>query len=240
MIYKIIAPILGLLFIINIFLYCNVEEEYEYKIYALKTLYSYVYEADKEYTINYYIDSHLDYTDFNYYILHGDKRISITLVNSEIIGQEEILNIKYLNISILFYLSEPLDDYLETYLIILSDNGEYRLNIGYFYTYYQKNINYFSYNYLEGIFEDDKLTGLSFGTTNKIDNLYIQEDIDISIEKNYESYKINLIYDKFIIYKIHVLIYIEDKIYVLDCPRFKTNNIYLADNLKYLEEASYA
>lgn len=227
---------LMILLIVNIYIYYNSEVKYDYKIYALKSIYNYIYEPSRTYFLNFYIDENLREESFTFYLKQDDNKIGIDIKDKNIIGSENIMGINYLNISLEFYLTMPIDTFKKTYLLLEGLN-KYELYIGYFYTYYQKELNYFPYNYIEPKYSNNILTDIVIKTDAVIDEARITPNININLEKNYQGYELNLEYqENYYLYKTYILIFQEKDKYVIDCPRFKITNNYLSENLEYLSE----
>lgn len=224
------------LLIVNIYIYYNSEVQYDYKVYALKSIYNYIYDPSRTYYLNFYIDENLKEENYTYYLKQDDKKINIDVKDKNIIGSENIMGINYLNISLEFYLTIPIDTFKETYLL-LEGLDKYELYIGYFYTYYQKELNYFPYDAIEPKYSNNKLTDIVIKTDFVIDEARITPNINVDLEKNYQGYLLNLEYlENYYLYKTYILILQEKDKYVIDCPRFKINNNYLSENLEYLSE----
>ncbi len=224
------------LLIVNIYIYYNSEVQYDYKVYALKSIYNYIYDSSRTYYLNFYIDENLKEENYTYYLKQDDKKINIDVKDKNIIGSENIMGINYLNISLEFYLTMPIDTFKETYLL-LEGLDKYELYIGYFYTYYQKELNYFPYDAIEPKYSNNKLTDIVIKTDFVIDEARITPNINVNLEKNYQGYLLNLEYlENYYLYKTYILILQEKDKYVIDCPRFKINNNYLSENLEYLSE----
>lgn len=233
MIRKYIYPLLVILLIIFIYFNQNEISYHNPKIYAIKSLYNYIYDPSRTYNINIYVDELLKDETFNFYLLQDDKKMPLEIKDIKIIGYNDLLNIKYLNYSLEFYIVEPLNQYKDSYLLLENNNYNYQLNIGIFYTYYSKEYNYLTYDLLEGIY-DINLKNINLNIKYEINDLKIAPFIEIELIKNYVGYNINLSYDKYYyIYKTFLLI---NNNYLIDCPRFKITNLELNDYYNYLEE----
>lgn len=240
MIKKIIYICLLILSFINIYLFSNPKTIGDYKIYTIRSTYNYIYDSTRTYYLNYYINEHLANYNYKYYLEQTENTYSIEIASKTIIGHESLLNENYLNVSISFYLPKPLTDFSETYLILENDNLKYRLDVGYFYTYYQKDYNYFNYDYLEGIYDGNNLSKIRIKSNNLIDEVMISPNIETTLIKNYEGYEISLTHlENVYLYKTYLVIKQNNIEYLVDCPRFKTNNLSLLDNANFLKEGIF-
>lgn len=235
MIKKVIYPLLFILLILNLVACLLEKTPYDYKIYAIRSTYNYIYDPTRTYYINYYIDENLKDEDFTYYLLQNDKKIGLTLTSKDVIGYDEVLDKNYLIISLSFYLPEPLLSYSPTYLLLEGDT-KYKLELGYFYTYYQKEYNYLNYSSLEASISKN-IDKIIIKTKEEVSSFKIVPNIGINVEKTYEGYILNLAHTEYsYLYKTFIVGEIEGIEYLIDCPRFYTSSLSLNDYLNYLTE----
>ena len=233
---KVIRFILLILSLITLIFWQQEEEIYEPKVLAINSLYSYLYEPSRYYTISFFMDEKLKNEEFNYYLYQHETKYVIEIKEQVLIGTSKCLARTYLNYVIDFMIVEPFVYEESTYLLMENNNYNFALEVGIFYTYHSKELKYLSYEQLSAEYTDVP-QAISLNTSAKIEECYISKFIKTSIEKKMKGYSIKLNYIKYLYpYKIFLLLRDKDTKYVVDCPRLKTSNLDLNDYLNYITE----